>query len=178
MRLLGLDISTSVIGVCVLDETFDIVKLTHVELKNYGDFWAKVDFARKELNRLIDDYSVDEFCVEQILQRFSPGFSSAGTIILLAQFNAIVSLVVRDKLGKSPTYITSGHARKLCGLKMQSKAKSNGMSHKEQVQDYLINGHLKHIDFPKTKTGKLKPFVGDECDAYVLARAGITLKNS
>jgi Holliday junction resolvasome RuvABC endonuclease subunit len=175
MRVLGLDISTSCTGVAVLDEEFNIIALTHIDFKKCNDFWEKVDRARVELYAIIEQYNPDEFCVEQILQSFTPGFSSAGTIMLLAQFNAILSASVRDKMGKSPTFITSGHARKLCGLKMLTKAKSGGRTHKEQVQDYLVEGYLKHIDFPKTKTGKLKPFVGDECDAYVMARAGVTI---
>jgi hypothetical protein len=173
MNVLGLDISTSCIGACILDEAFNIVKLTHVDFNDCGTFWDKVDVARGELTKLINAHTIDEFCVEQVLQRFSPGFSSAGTIILLAQFNAVVTSVIRDKLGKSPIYFSVNHARKICDIKLQSKAKSGGKSHKEQVVDYLIEGHLKHINFPKTKTGKLKPFVGDECDAYVIARAGI-----
>jgi Holliday junction resolvasome RuvABC endonuclease subunit len=173
MNILGLDISTSIIGACVLDEQFNIIKLTHIDFKKCKDFWEKVDFARDALSKIIDEYKIDKFCVEEILLNFSPGFSSAGTIITLAKFNAIVSMIVREKLNTNPIYISASHARKLCGLKMLSKAKSGGISYKEQVVKYLTEGCLKHIEFPKTKTGKYKPFVGDLCDSFVMAKAGM-----
>lgn len=174
MRILGLDISTSIVGYTVLEDDFTIVKIGHIDFKKCENFWEKVDFGIQEIKQIVLQYAPEYAYIEEPVQSFSPGFSSAATIITLSKFNAILSYNVREILHKDPNHITAAESRKLCGLKMQQRKKC-GKTHKEQVFDQISakSGYLGHMTFPLTKTGKLKPFVYDEIDSYVIARSGI-----
>jgi hypothetical protein len=150
--------------------------MTHVDFKKDMNLWQKADHAIAELLSHLLDHGADALYVEEPVLSYSPGMSSAATIMTLAKFNYILCYALREAMCKDPIHVTSGEARKLCGLKMQQKKKC-GKSHKEQTFDLMTTGAGPLVDhvFPKTKTGKFKPFVYDEVDSYVVARAGVTL---
>ena len=83
---------------------------------------------------------------------FQKGMSSAATITTLMRFNGIVSYIGRGILIVDPIYISAAHARKLCGIKMQ-RTKVAGMSGKEQVFKHMSENDLKHVEWPKKKSG-------------------------
>lgn len=174
MKILGLDISTSIVGYTILNDDFSIVEIGHIDFKKCNTFWEKVDFGIKELESIVKKHLPERSFIEEPVQSFSPGHSSAGTIITLSKFNAILSYNVRESIKIDPLHITAAEARKLCGLKMQQKKKC-GKSHKEQVFEQISSpmGYLGHMKFELTRTGTIKPWVYDEVDSYVIARAGI-----
>lgn len=174
---MGLDISTSVIGCSVLSDGFNIDLMTHIDFKSSMSFWQKADHALEQLIEIIDKHRPDVVYVEEPVLSYSPGRSSAGTIITLAKFNYILSYEVRLGMNKDPIHITVGDARKACGVKTQQRKKANGKSHKEQTFDAMTSpsGPLFGMVFPRTKNGTYKNFVADEVDSYVIARAGMIL---
>ena len=95
--------------------------------------------------------------------------SSAQTITQLIRFNGIVSYIARNIFKQEPEYISSSHARKLCGMKLQKTAIAGPQ--KEQVFSHMVSNDLKHVQWPVTKTGKVVPWSRDATDAYVIARA-------
>ena len=174
---MGLDISTSVVGCSVLSDGFNIDLMTHIDFKSSMNFWQKADHAIVNLHKMIAQHKPDVVYVEEPVLSYSPGRSSAGTIITLAKFNYILSYEVRCYMNKDPVHITVGDARKACGVKTQQRKKANGKSHKEQTFDAMTSpaGPLFGIAFPRTKNGTYKNYVADEVDAYVIARAGMIL---
>ena len=108
---------------------------------------------------------------------FSAGLSSAKSIFSLVRFNTLVSYNLRKYLSKDPIHISAATARKQIKVPLQSKKKC-GLKIKEQVFNFMIDNDLKNIVFPKTKTGKYKPFCYDQVDAYVIAKAGVLIENS
>lgn len=176
MIILGLDISTSITGYTILDDEMNIIKMGHIEFSKCNGLWEKVDLAKKELDALLTEFPVEKVYIEESLMSFSSGLSSAATITTLVKFNALVSYLVRAKTGFDPLHISAATARKSVGIKLLQKKKC-GLSHKEQSFLWCTGplGPLAHLEFPKTKTGKFKPFVADEVDSYVIARAGCLL---
>lgn len=174
MKTLGLDISTSVIGFTILDENESIVVMGHIDFKKCNDLWEKADHAKNILEKVVDDYKPDVIYVEESLLGFSSGLSSAGTLFTLAKFNALISYFMYKKMGKPVVYIPVSSARKTVGIKLIPKKKC-GISHKEQSFAWSLAGPLSSLDFPKTKTGKWKPFVYDEVDSFIIALAGTKL---
>ncbi len=176
MNILGLDVSTSCTGLTILDEDMNIIKMDHIDFSKCDGIWEKVDFAKSTFEKLFSEYKIDKCFIEESLMSFSAGFSSAATILTLSKFNFALSYFVREYMKINPTHISAATARKTIGVKLLQKAKC-GISHKEQVFNWLVvsGGPLSNIDFPKTRTGKFKPFVADECDSYVIARAGVIL---
>jgi hypothetical protein len=176
--ILGLDVSTSVTGVCILnsDITPDekgshILHLDRIEFKKCKTLWEKADIVALELSDLLKkfpgDYSV---FLEEPLLGFQKGMSSATTITTLMRFNGIVSYISREIFKVDPDYISSSHARKVCGIKMQRTAIA-GMSGKEQVFKYMSENDLKHVQWPTKKNGAAVDWSRDATDSYVIARA-------
>jgi len=173
---LGLDVSTANTGIALLEGSVDgshpkILLLTHVELSKVDGFWLKVDALRRTLfDCKIDIIRATHVFVEESLQAFRPGLSSANTLMTLAKFNGVVSSVVRDLTGLTPTPIAATSARKMCGISVKK-----GSPAKKQVFDRLVGvgGALAHVEFPTKRGGAPKDWAYDEVDAYVIARAGL-----
>lgn len=186
--ILGLDVSTSCTGVCILESTFDhnvwitkIKLLEAIEFKKCKTLWEKADVVAEYLDdvirgsfedgRLETGLCPDRVVLEEPLMGFRPGMSSAQTITQLMRFNGIVSYLARRTFHQDPEYIGSAHARKLCGMKLQRTAIAGPQ--KEQVFTHMAANDLSKIQWPLTKTGKVVPWSRDATDAYVIARAAV-----
>ena len=173
--IMGLDVSTSCTGVCVLDDMGNIVLLDRIEFTGCKTFWDKVDRADAELVSFLcklDTLRIDRVVLEEPLMGFRPGMSSALTISQLMRFNGIVSNCIRMRTNAVPEYIGSAHARKLCGIKLQRTAIA-GMSQKDQVFKHMSEHDLKHVQWPLKKNGEVADWSRDATDAYVIARAAM-----
>ena len=187
--VLGLDISTTTIGWAVIpDTTFDLISRQHPILKghvdlskNKGGFWSKVDQMEKAFTNVIfpmivthDEGSlrVTKLFVEDPVERFKNGMSSAHTIALLAKFNALTSMHVRRLLSIDPLYIGATVARKAIGVPLQQKKKC-GKDHKVQTWEYLCTTVFINEEWPKNRNGKILDYVFDETDAFVICLAGV-----
>lgn len=172
--ILGLDVSTSVVGVCVLDAATDgptgITRLDAVVFKKEKTMWEKADAVARYLQdaKLLHG-RIDRVVVEEALMGFRPGMSSAQTISTLMRFNGIVSYVSRQVFNVDPEYVASNHARKLCGIKLTKTAV--GGPQKEQVFSHMAAHDLRHVAWPLKKSGKVVDWSRDATDAYVVARA-------
>lgn len=176
--VLGLDVSTSITGICLLDKSVKpddagshILHLDRIDLKKHSTLWNKSDAVSLELSAIHKKFAGDfEVFLEEPLMGFRTGMSSAATITTLMRFNGIVSYISREIFKVDPRYISSATARKSCGIKMQKTSKA-GMSGKEQVFKYMSEHDLKHVDWPKKKNGEAADWSRDATDAYVIARA-------
>lgn len=181
--ILGLDVSTSCTGICVLDDAaklppndagdawnHQIKWLDRIEFKGCKTFWDKVDAVEAYLKNLEKSHHVHRIVLEEPLMGFRPGMSSAQTISMLLRFNGIVSQLARKQFGIEPEYISANHARKACGIKLQRTAVA-GMSQKEQVFKHMSENDLLNFPWPIKKNGKQADWSRDATDAYVIARA-------
>lgn len=172
--ILGLDVSTSTIGLCVIkiiDSEFQIVHIDKIDFKKCNNLWEKADKVNHELKAILNktpgNYKV---FLEEPLMGFRPGMSSAATITTLMRFNGIVSYISRDIFKIDPEYISSSHARKLCGIKIQ-RTSIVGINGKEQVFKYMAENDLSGISWPLKKNGQAVEWSRDATDAYVIAKA-------
>jgi hypothetical protein len=168
--VLGLDISTACVGLCLLHDE-QIILLKGIEFKKCKTMFEKADAMFKHLQDWKTEHGdIDRLCIEEALMCFRPGMSSAKTISQLMRFNGIVSYVAREVYKKDPEYIAASHARKLCGIKMQKTAVAGPQ--KSQVFKYMSEHDLASIKWPLTKAGKVAPWACDATDAFVIAKAG------
>jgi hypothetical protein len=174
--ILGLDVSTSITGICLLDSKKSIIDndyiihLDFVNFKKCKTLWEKSDLVSDYFCSIAKKFSgVDAIAVEEPLMGFRAGMSSAQTISALMKFNGIVSFISREFFKVDPVYFNSANARKLCGIKMQ-KTKVAGPQ-KEQVFKHMAENDLKNIVWQKKKNGESIDASRDMCDAYVIARA-------
>jgi Holliday junction resolvasome RuvABC endonuclease subunit len=132
--ILALDISTSITGFCVFNQ-WDNIHIGHVDLRKEKDFFKKVDLIKKKIEELNEKYNFESVAIEEPLQSFARGLSSAKTLFTLAKFNGIIQYIVYS-LGIEPTVINVNNARKSVGIKIDKKDKTKTTKEKvlEQVQ--------------------------------------------
>jgi hypothetical protein len=182
--ILALDISTSCTGWCVFDEN-ELKGIGYIDLSKHKGMYEKAGRVKTELLNLTILYPFTKVVVEENLQAFRPGLSSAKTLMTLAQFNGVVRWICHSDLNSEVESINVNSARKLVGLKIDRKSKKKT---KEQVWDWvkLENNHDKvKIQWPY-KTLKSGPSKGqvrlcneayDMSDAYIIGKSHFLLKS-
>ncbi len=164
--ILGLDISTSITGYTVLDHGGSILVCDHIDLRKEKNFFKKIQIVRKCLEGLEGQYPIEHVYIEQSLQSFRSGFSSAQTLSLLSKINGIVSWLCYNLFYGEPKYLGASSARKLCGIKVPKGQKAKAVS-LQFVVDNVPNFEVQY-----TKHGNPKAGYTDRSDSYVIARAG------
>ena len=170
--ILGLDISTSITGYTLLRED-EVVLNGAWDTRKFKDFFDKARFVQEGLDEIFKKYGseIGSVYIEQSLQSFRSGFSSAKTLSTLARFNGIVSWLVFDQLQVKPEYIAATSARKLCEIKVP-----RGQKAKQVVLNYLLKNEPS-FNIEYTRHGNPKPDSYDRADSIVIARAGLKLEN-
>lgn len=182
--VLGLDISTSCTGWCVLTSNGTLIEMGFVPLAKHKDMFRKADSITDSLLGVLLRHPISEIVIEENLQAFRPGLSSAKTLMTLARFNGIVSYICYHSLKIEPSFINVNVARRSLGIKIVRK-KDGGRQTKEQVLGWVSN-ELKDSDHewpnkvlksgPRKGKVVLEQFCYDMADAYVIARSHICLK--
>ena len=167
--ILGLDISTSITGVTIINETGKVVFNEAWDLRNkryFPTLYDKATEIKELLEALKEEYNFDSIYVEQSLQSFRSGFSSAKTLSTLSRFNGIVSWLCYEIFGLQPEYIAATSARKKCGITIPK-----GVKAKQVVIQYVLD-NVPSVLIEYTKHGNPKPHCFDKADSWVIARAG------
>ena len=177
--ILGLDISTSCTGWSLIDSVdSQLVKMGYIDLSKQSNFLAKADDVRQALIEISSEFNIKDIFIEENLQAFRPGFSSAKTLMTLARFNGIVSYICNRDLNIEPQFINVNIARKSLGLKLDRKSSLNT---KEQVFEWVdkrieIDWPMKTLKSgPRKGLSILSPNCYDMADAYVIASAGFNM---
>ena len=169
---LGLDISTSITGATLVDDIGQVLYCEAWDTRNknhFPDLLNKADFVKGRLLDLRATFVIEYVFIEQSLQAFRPGFSSAKTLLTLASFNGIVSYICQDELGIKPEYIGASTARKSNGIKIPRGEKA-----KKVVLQYVLDNEPDFV-VEYTKQGNPKPGHYDRADSLIIARAGHNL---
>ena len=162
--ILGLDISTSITGATILNSSGTVIYNEAWDLRKYKTFFKKAEHVEEKLKKL--DYNIERVYIEQSLQSFRSGFSSAKTLSTLSRFNGIVSWMVYRILQIEPEYIAATSARKKAGITVPRGTKA-----KKCVVQYIID-NVPSVSITYTKHGNVKPDCYDKADSWVIAKAG------
>ena len=168
--ILGLDVSTSVIGISVIQKDGALEALEFVNLKKEKDLFMKaLIFAN-----LIDKYKtmgVTDIVIEEPLVMFQQGMSRAQIISKLSMFNGMIQYACYSVFGILPTLIHVSTARKLAwpGLKFPK-----GSDRKHLIWEQVDKMHP-DIEWKFSQRGKREGLPAMECydmaDAFTVARA-------
>ena len=166
--ILGLDISTSITGYTLIKED-KIILNGAWDTRKYKDFFEKVIHVKAGLEEIHKQYGkqIGAIYIEQSLQSFRSGFSSAKTLSTLSRFNGIVSWLVFDQYKIKPEYLAATSARKLCGIKVP-----RGQKAKQVVLNFLVDNEPAFV-LEYTRNGNPKPECYDKADSMVIAKAGV-----
>ena len=166
--ILALDISTSITGITILEKDGTLVYNDAWDTRKYKNFFEKVEYVEKNLNQLCRERKgIQRVFIEQSLQSFRSGFSSAKTLSTLASFNGVVSWLVYRILQIEPQYLAATSARKLCGIKVPRGTKA-----KQVVIQHILD-NVPEIQIEYTKQNNIKPHCYDKADSWVIAQAGL-----
>ena len=173
--LLALDISTSCTGYCIFNEN-ELVDIGHINLSKHKGLFEKAFYVKSKILEIKKKYNITYVAVEENLQAFRPGLSSAKTLMTLAQFNGVVRWICYEALTVPVDAINVNSARKSIGLKIDKKNKQKNT--KEQVLEWVSNDNP-DVNWP-TKILKSGPNKGktricaeayDMADAYVIGKS-------
>lgn len=181
---IGLDISTSVIGISLFNNNKELVDLRNIDLRKIKCYFNKANNVRSIFSSIEKEFDIctfdTEIFIEESLQSFRPGLSSAKTLMQLARFNGVVSQISYEVFRAVPVYINVNTARKSLGLKIDKKRETNT---KDQVLEWV----KKDIDFdwpvkvlksgPNKGSVKLNETCYDMADAYIICKAVLNDKS-
>jgi Holliday junction resolvasome RuvABC endonuclease subunit len=162
--ILGLDISTSIVGVCVMSDN-KIVYTEYIDLRKVGNFFEKARKVEDSLKEVKKNHNIEHIFIEQALMFFRRGGSTAKTMSVLQRFNGIVSWQCYQLFDMEPNYVTPISARSKCGIKV-----ARGKKAKEVVMEHFIESQEFEIIY--TRHGNVQKYCYDIADAIVVARAG------
>lgn len=176
----GLDISTSIIGISFFEkESNNLYKLYHVDLTKIKCMFEKAKVFEEKFIEFTSTTYIENIYVEDTLQSFARGLSSAKTLMQLSRFNGIVSFIAYKISGVKPVFINVNTARKSLGIKIDKNSSKNK---KEQIMDWVDND-MGGYNWPTKIISrgvnkglvKFENFCYDIADAYVICKAGIII---
>lgn len=195
---IGLDISTSIVGITALDPQhpdhipllFDTIILKPNKVNRLGEdatLFTKANYFKAEFDRLMaaNNLQPNKIFVEENAKAFKEGFTSADALMTLAKFNGIVSyIVLTTNAYAQPVQLVDVNvtsARSKIGFKNPNK-KDKSKSVKEKVFDFVTANHpefpwRKHIAKTGNHKGKevFDADMYDACDSYVIVRGGMKI---
>ena len=163
--ILGLDVSTSITGATILDDSGNVVYNEAWDTRKYKNFFEKAEKIYNHLSLL--PFTPTRIYIEQSLQSFRSGFSSAKTLSTLSRFNGVVSWICYRLFAIEPEYIAATSARKTCGIKVPKGSKA-----KKVVLQYIVD-NVPDVVVEYTRHGNPKPEAFDKADSYVIAKSGL-----
>ena len=166
--ILGLDVSTSITGATIVKDGKIIIS-SYWDTRNkkhFPNLYHKARFIKHKLLDIDDKFYVEKIYIEQSLQSFRSGFSSAKTLSTLARFNGMVSWLCAETFEIEPEMIAASSARKKAGVIIK-----RGDNAKEKVLQFVLDNYSQ-IAIEYTKHGNPKPGTLDMCDSVIIALAG------
>ena len=169
--VIGLDISTSITGATIIQDNKIIESLVWDtrNKRKYPSLYEKAALIQADLLTIKSKYDITDVYIEQSLQSFRSGFSSAKALSTLSRFNGIVSWLCYTTFDLKPEMIAASSARKLAGVGIK-----RGDNAKEKVLKFVVDNYPQ-IEIEYTKHGNPKPGVYDMCDSIIIGLAGSKL---
>jgi len=164
--ILGLDISTSITGATIIDDDGNVILNEAWDTRKYKNFFKKACVIHEKLEDMSHKYKLTHIYIEQSLQSFRSGFSSAKTLSTLSRFNGVVSWMCYGFFNIEPEYIAATSARKKCGIKIPKGTKA-----KQEVIKFVLD-NVPDVAIMYTKHGNPRPECFDKADSWVVANAG------
>ena len=75
--ILGIDVSTSITGITILDKDGEILECSHIDLRKEKNFFKKAELVETALIRATELIDIEEVYIEQPFTFFSSGQSLA-----------------------------------------------------------------------------------------------------
>lgn len=167
--ILGLDISSSCIGISIFNEDGSLMSLNYIKLKEDGIFKKYDEFVSFMEENEFHKFLIKEIAIEEPLKAFKGKFTNADTIQKLTQMNAIISLWCYKTYEVEPVYYNVQTARKLAfpTLKLPQKEANK----KLKVWEKVVEAEPQINWIYSKRTAQLIKENFDMSDAYTAGKA-------
>lgn len=171
---LGIDVSKSIAGFCVIGENGDIKNIKSLVFKKKDDTWKKlIDFVYFFEDVWLDN-KIEKIAVEAPKKQFRMGNTNSNTMVDLIEFNVLCRYEILKKTGIEPELVNESAARKSLGVTIKNKIKdSSGKKISSKQQTFNQVRLMKDFEgkvWDIKRTGSVKDYHYDEVDAYVIAK--------
>jgi Holliday junction resolvasome RuvABC endonuclease subunit len=177
MNVLGIDCSTSTIGITILDEHENLILIDYI--KPQGDnLFEKMESASKQIDEKIKLIPIHKIYAEQPNIMFSRGLSSAQVIATILRFNGAILFTLSQKYNiLINEAMASSMRKKIIGIGRFPK----GTNTKQEIFNWVQKNSLQKINWPLMEKGKNKGKFKNECfdmaDSYITALYGVDQEN-
>ena len=173
---LGLDISTSCIGVSIFDEDEKLMVLNCIKLKGDNLFEKMDEFIAFMENNQYDAFKIKNLAIEEPLKVFKGRFSNANTIQILTAMNFMVSFWCYKNYNLIPTHWNVQTVRKMAFPDLVLPQKEENK--KQKVWEKVMEREPQINWIYSKRTHKLITENFDMADAYAVGLCDIKAKKS
>lgn len=166
--ILGLDISTSVIGLAVMDKEANLVHYQNIRYKSGIELEKKAFDFKEVLRDICTNYPIHHVYVEQPAMMFGGGKTTAATMSKLQRFNGMCCYAVFDEILLIPELVHVNSARKKMNISIPRIVKNKKAYIIQEVEKKYPN-----FTYELTRQGNPKPGTDDIADAIVVAHYGV-----
>jgi hypothetical protein len=167
MNILGLDVSTRIIGYTVMTDGFEVLECDYIDLSKIDLMIDKAEFVYEQLKKIKNKYDIGDVAIEECVSKFAGGRSSIKTISKLFFINILTQYQCFRIFNVYPTLLNVRRARNLADIKV-----NRGDDSKEVVFGIIKNRH-ENIGWPKMKrdTTRFSKECFDMADSVVVSHA-------
>lgn len=168
--ILGLDVSTSKIGIAVMDYDKKIVSSDLIKFKTETSLEERAKLFENKLIKLKKHYPIMEVFVEEPFIAFGGGKTTAHTMAKLQRFNGMCCYSIFSIFESLPIMVNVRTARNKLGIKIPKGTKQNET--KKYIIEYVQKNHAE-FTYGVTAHGNPVPGTDDKADAIVIALYGL-----
>ena len=169
MKTLGLDISSSKIGIALLDK--DTIVISEVlKFKSSQSLEERASQFERRMHEIEQHHVVFDVYVEQPAMMFRGGKTTAYTMAILQRFNGMCCYILSHVFESEAILVNPNSARSLLGIKVPRKVPSKDK--KRFIVEHISNKFGEQFKYNLTHKGNPQPGTDDRADALVMALAG------
>jgi Holliday junction resolvasome RuvABC endonuclease subunit len=169
MKILGLDISSSKIGIALLEENKILVSEV-LKFKQGDSLEERAVKFEKRMKEIEHYYMPYKIYVEQPALMFKGGKTTAFTMAKLQRFNGMCCYAVRKIFGQNAILVNPTSARAKLNIKIPRGLKGN--QKKTYIVEQVAAKMSGQFKYNLTYKGNPQPGTDDRADAIVMALAG------
>ena len=166
--ILGIDISTSKIGISIIDYKENLILSELLKMKPTDSLEKRTEIFNQKMIQIRRKHDIKNIFIEQPYMAFSGGKTTAVTMAKLQRFNGMCCYAIYDLFGFPASLIQANKARGLVELKIK-----RGDNTKLKVIEWVSKKYPKDFIVEYTRHGNPKPGTDDKADAIVIANAGL-----
>ena len=172
MKTLGLDISSSKIGIALLDEE-NILISDVLKFKSNQTLEERAAQFERRMREIDTHHVVFNVYVEQPAIMFRGGKTTAFTMATLQRFNGMCCYILSQIVDMEAALINPNSARSILGIKVPRKVPSK--EKKKAIIENISERFGDQFKYNITRQGNPQPGTDDRADALVVALAGTLL---